>query len=197
MVNEDCERFPIIPLPCFNPTMMNFNNFELTATGGDLYNFTEPQMLCSGTISSIRYCYAAASQSTEQQNIFQVLIIKQIGQNYTLDYDITVNSSTAQCRNIPPSAKFFCCGMTALHTHQYHLISPYNYSFGIRATNSNIALLRFMEGLTFPQVSIPATEFSFQVNDNLTDYIESRNFTIRDSHLLLLQLQIGITDGTQ
>ena len=87
--------------------------------------------------------------------------------------------------------------MTALHTHQYHLISPYNYSFGIRATNSNIALLRFKEGVTFPQVSIPATEFSFQVNDNLTDYIESRNFTIRDSHLLLLRLQIGITDGTQ
>ena len=78
MVNEDCERFPIIPLPCFNPTMMNFNNFELTATGGDQYNFIEPQMLCSGNISSIQYCYVAASQSNGQQNIFQLLIIKQL-----------------------------------------------------------------------------------------------------------------------
>ena len=200
MVNEDCERLiPDIPLPCFKPNMirMNLVMFELVATGGALYNFTEPRMLCDGTISSIQYCFMA-SETMERQDIFRFLVIKQSHQLYTLDYDVnvTLSDTSAQLMRMVspiPNSKLFYCDKMQL---QYRLFSPYNYSFGIRATNSNISLLRFKEGVTFPQVSIPATEFSFQVDD-FTDYIESTDFAFRDSTLLLLRLQIGITDGTQ
>ena len=173
---------------------MNFDEFKLAATGGDLYNFTEPQMLCSGNISSIQYCYVA-NKTMEQQDIFRFLLIRQSHPVCTLDVDINVTSiphpgRTAQCKKIaPPKPELLCCDRTQL---QYSLSSSYNYSFGIGATNANIHLLHFKERFTFPQLqtSIPATEFSFQVNGDLTDYIKS-NFT--DSPLPLLRLQIGIT----
>ena len=148
---------------------MNLDD-RLTATSGDLYNFTESQILCNGTISSIQFCYVATSQNMNQEDIFRFLIIKQNRTIYTLDCDINVSSiphmnaiargGTSRCVNI--GGQWLCCDAMQLH---FYLLPSYNYTFGISAINSRMHLLLF-------------------------NYSEE---TFNDSPLPLLRLQIGIT----
>ena len=112
-----------------------------------------PDMNCSGTVSSLRFCYTASSSFLDQEQLaFTLLIMKRNGLDLNITKSIAVRSTPREgiCTR---ELIQYCCDTVSLDLMDRFSLPSENFTFGISSLDSTVRLLEYSD-FHFPSLQV-------------------------------------------
>lgn len=112
-----------------------------------------PDLNCSGTVSSLRFCYSTSSSFLDQEQLaFTLLIMKRNGLDLNITHSIAVHSTPREeiCTR---ELLQYCCDTISLNMMDGFSLPSENFSFGISSLESTVRLLEYSD-FHFPSLEV-------------------------------------------